>query len=63
MGLRRHRVPAGRLPGGHALGSIGLHLHVDLRGSLSGCQVSVKEKMQKRSSPDQSIDRDGQTRA
>lgn len=47
MGLRRHRVPTGRLPGGHALGGIGVHLHVDLRGSLSGCQVSVGEKKER----------------
>lgn len=42
MGLRGHRVSARRLPGGYTLGSIGIHLHVDLRRSLSSYQVNVK---------------------
>lgn len=41
MGLRRHGVPTGRLLGSHTLGDIGIHLHVDLRGSLSGHQVNL----------------------
>lgn len=36
LGLRRHRVPPPRLPGGHAVGRPGLHLHVDERGSIPG---------------------------
>jgi len=40
MGLRRYGVPTRRLLGGHALGNIGIHLHVDLRRSLSGYQVN-----------------------
>jgi len=40
MGLRRHGMPTHRLLGGHALGNIGIHLHVDLRRPLSGYQVN-----------------------
>jgi hypothetical protein len=39
MGLRGHRLPVGRLPGGHPLGGLRLHLHVDFRGSIPRHQV------------------------
>lgn len=39
MGLRGHSVPLGRLSRGHPLGGLGLHLHVDIRRSLSRNQV------------------------
>lgn len=41
MGLWRHCVPTRRLSGSYALGSVGVHLHVDLRGSLSSYQVNT----------------------
>lgn len=41
MGLRGHRVPTRRLLGSHTLGSIGVHLYVDLCRSLSGYQVNI----------------------
>lgn len=42
MGLRGHRVSTRRLPGSYTLGGIGIHLHVDLRRSISSYQVKVK---------------------
>lgn len=42
MGLRRYRVPTRRLFGSHTLGGIGIHLYVDLRRSLSGCQETIE---------------------
>lgn len=41
MGLRGHRVSPRWLFGGYSLGSIRLHLHVDLRGSVFGYQVRL----------------------
>jgi len=46
VGLWRHGVPTRRLLGGHALGSIGIHLHVDLRRSLSGYQVNYSSSIE-----------------
>lgn len=35
LGVRGRGVPVGRLPRGHPLVDLGVHVHVDLRGSLS----------------------------
>lgn len=37
MDVRRHCVPFYRVSGGHPLGCLRVHLHVDQRGSLFGC--------------------------
>lgn len=36
MDVRRYRVPLYGLSGGHPVGRIGIHIHVDIGGSVSG---------------------------